>query len=48
MCCRHIWNLCKNTTKITIGKFANRYFCLLHFFNKVASYKEFNISIVFL
>ena len=42
MCCRHIWNRCKNTTKKnTIGKFVNRYYSLLYFFNKVPSYKEF-------
>ena len=38
MCCRHIWNHCKNTTKNTIGKFANRYYSLLYFFNKIPSF----------
>ena len=28
-------------TKNTIGKFANRYYSLLYFFNKFPSYKEF-------
>ena len=42
MCCRHIWNRCKNTTKNTIGKFANRYYSLLYFFNKIPSLRNYS------
>lgn len=48
MCCRHIWNRCKNTTKNTIGKFANRYYSLLYFFNKIPSLPMMRSKMVFL
>ena len=49
MCCRHIWNRCKNTTKKnTIGKFANRYYSLLYFFNKISSLPMMRSKMVFL